>query len=113
LARELNFTLFYFAAYFEQLAPNGLSPFLQDGGNVASLANDGHDRYEVSPQWFIDDVMLAHREQQQSCAARELMPLSKGCMVLSDVLRARMQILEVAICQGLAPPRARPCSRFV
>ena len=58
------------------------------------------------------EVVLTNRIEKKRSTTGELMPVAEGSMVFCNVLRAVVQIREVAVRQLLAPPGTRPGSRF-
>jgi len=84
------------AADLDQLPPNRCCPLLQDCRNVTSLPNYCHDGNGFFGEWLVHDVVLANRIQKQRGSAGELVAGSEGGMVIRYVLRAFVEIFEVA-----------------
>ena len=84
------------AADLDQFPPNRCCPLLQDCRNVTSLPNYCHDGNGFFGEWLVHDVVLANRIQKQRGSAGELVAGSEGGMVTRYVLRAFVEIFEVA-----------------
>jgi len=79
---------------------------LQDCRNVTPLPNDRYYGYESRPKRLVHDVVLTNRIQQQCSATGEFLAVTEGSVVLRNVRRALMQIVEVAVRQLFAPAGA-------
>ena len=107
-----NFSSLYHAANFNQITPNRYRPLLQDRWDVTPLPDYGHNGNESRRKRLEHEVVLTNRIEKKRSTTGELMPVAEGSMVFCNVLRAVVQIREVAVRQLLAPPGTRPGSRF-
>jgi hypothetical protein len=103
---------FDLAANLGQLPPNRCRPLLEDCRNVTALPNHCNDGDTARREGLVHDVVFANRIEEQCCATGELMAIAERSVILRDVLRALVQIIEVAVRQLLVPPCTRPRARL-